>query len=101
MTVMRIIPRYAFLCSAQLVLYINQNGAAGAAELAKALATNGALTYVCMPWYNALWEERALQGHSSFALTRGRFDASTQLTLSHRYISAAARNSAIMHVRAT
>jgi len=41
------------LCSAQLSLSTNQIGAAGAAELAKALATNHTLTAVCLVWHTA------------------------------------------------
>jgi len=41
------------ICSAQLYLRNNQIGDAGAAELAKALATNSTLTYVCWVWHTA------------------------------------------------
>jgi len=80
------------LGSVQLNLDDNQIGAAGAAELAKALAINCTLTRVCLAWHSARWDEHALRGHAPFALTRGHLDAPMQLDLRSSYMSAAARD---------
>jgi len=82
----------ALLCSTQLTLVNDQIGDAGVAELAKALATNRTLTQVCLAWHGARWDEHALRVHAPFALTRGRLDVPTQLTLPRRYMSTAARD---------
>jgi len=63
-------------------------GDAGAVELAKEVSINSTVTCVCMSWQ----DEHALHSHSSFALTRGRFDAIMQLALPQGSMSAAARD---------
>jgi len=50
---------HASLCLVQLYLNSNQIGDAGAAELAKALATNNTLTEVCIAWHTVCVTGRA------------------------------------------
>jgi len=49
------------------------------------------LTYVCMAWHNARWDEHALH-NQPFALTSSRFDTPMPLFLSQGSMSAAARD---------
>jgi len=74
----------------KLDLSFNQIGDDGAAELAKALSINLTLTWVCIAWHKAVWDEHTLHIHSSFALHRCIFYAAMQLALPRGSMSAAA-----------